>query len=70
MHPERSLKQVLGLDDASIELEERRLFYVGVTRAKESLYILTKLGNESKFIADLRVLPGTSMELGGISSIG
>lgn len=33
--------------------EERRLFYVAVTRAKEELYLFTELGNESAFIDEI-----------------
>lgn len=34
--------------------EERRLFYVGLTRTKNEVYILTKRGRESIFIRELR----------------
>ena len=34
--------------------EERRLFYVGLTRTKNEIYILTKKGNESIFIKELK----------------
>lgn len=33
--------------------EERRLFYVAITRAKERLYLITELGNESSFISEI-----------------
>jgi len=33
--------------------EERRLFYVAMTRAKEQLYLISELGNESKFIDEI-----------------
>jgi DNA helicase IV len=33
--------------------EERRLFYVAITRAKERLYLITELGNESSFINEI-----------------
>ncbi len=33
--------------------EERRLFYVAITRAKEELHLVTELGNESRFIDEI-----------------
>jgi len=53
MHPERSLKIILGQNDDKITLDEKRLFYVALTRAKEKLYILTESGSQSPFIGEL-----------------
>ncbi|ULQ51950.1 UvrD-helicase domain-containing protein [Flavihumibacter fluvii] len=33
--------------------EERRLFYVALTRAKDELYLITQLGSESRFINEI-----------------
>ena len=33
--------------------EERRLFYVAMTRAKEELFLISEVGNESQFIKEL-----------------
>ncbi|QNA44286.1 ATP-dependent helicase [Lacibacter sediminis] len=33
--------------------EERRLFYVALTRAKDEIYLITELGSESTFIAEI-----------------
>jgi DNA helicase-4 len=33
--------------------EERRLFYVALTRAKESVYLISEKGNESTFIDEI-----------------
>jgi len=33
--------------------EERRLFYVAMTRAKDELYLITEKGNESRFINEI-----------------
>ena len=33
--------------------EERRLFYVAVTRAKEKLFLISRKGNESRFIEEI-----------------
>ena len=34
--------------------EERRLFYVGLTRTKNKVYLLTPIKNESIFISELK----------------
>lgn len=48
--------------------EERRLFYVAITRAKEYLYLITELGVESSFIdeipANFKVLYSTQVNIG------
>lgn len=36
-----------------LEEEERRLFYVALTRAKESVYLISEQGNESSFIEEI-----------------
>lgn len=33
--------------------EERRLFYVAITRAKDELFLITELGNESQFVNEI-----------------
>jgi hypothetical protein len=33
--------------------EERRLFYVAITRAKDKLYLITEKGNESSFLKEI-----------------
>lgn len=35
--------------------EERRLFYVAMTRAKDELYLITQLGNESSFVEEIPI---------------
>lgn len=46
--------QIIKKDDVKKMMEEeRRLFYVAVTRAREALYLVTELGNESRFIEEL-----------------
>jgi superfamily I DNA/RNA helicase len=43
-------------DDKSPESEERRLFFVGMTRAKESLQISsTKKGTVSRFVRESEI---------------
>ena len=39
--------------------EERRLFYVAMTRAKEELFLISEVGNESEFIKEI---PGIFLE--------
>jgi DNA helicase-4 len=41
---------IFGRNEADIIDEERRLFYVALTRAKEKLYILTERDRESPFL--------------------
>jgi ATP-dependent exoDNAse (exonuclease V) beta subunit len=33
--------------------EERRLFYVALTRAKDELFLITRSGNESSFLEEI-----------------
>jgi superfamily I DNA/RNA helicase len=41
-------------EEAQLYIEdERRLCYVGMTRAAEALYLLTVKGNESRFLQEL-----------------
>ena len=47
------ITEELGLDQASAN-EERRLFYVALTRAKQQVILLTVDGKESSFIKELR----------------
>ncbi len=47
------IAEELGLDQASAN-EERRLFYVALTRAKKQVILLTVDGKESSFIKELR----------------
>lgn len=42
--------------------EERRLFYVAITRARKGAYLLTEKGRESQFISEMRKFIGTSTE--------
>ena len=47
------IAEELSLDQASVN-EERRLFYVALTRAKKQVILLTVDGKESSFIKELR----------------
>jgi superfamily I DNA/RNA helicase len=37
----------------SLMEEERRLFYVAITRAKDQLYLITEKGNTSRFLKEI-----------------
>ncbi|WP_295333009.1 ATP-dependent helicase [Flavobacterium sp.] len=51
---EDRLFQIIKTADYNLMLEEeRRLFYVALTRAKEKLYLITERGNESSFLNEI-----------------
>lgn len=51
---EDRLFQIIKTADFNLLLEEeRRLFYVAITRAKDKLYLVTERGNESSFINEI-----------------
>lgn len=49
IHPSLIFFEILGNSMEKIIQEEKRLFYVALSRAKESLFIITQSGNESPF---------------------
>ena len=53
LHPDLIFTRIFGDSHEHVEKEERRLFYVALTRAKEELYILTENNNSSPFLEDL-----------------
>lgn len=50
VHPDNQLYEIFGDTIADVLKAEERLFYVAITRAKESLYVLTEKGQESEFL--------------------
>jgi len=53
IHPDNDLMELLGVTAQKVLEEERRLFYVAVTRAKKELYLLCEDDNGSPFIHDM-----------------
>ncbi len=54
VHPKYVFFQVLGQTKDEIISEERRLFYVALSRAKKSLVIFTERGIESPFLINIQ----------------
>jgi DNA helicase-4 len=50
IHPDNNLYNVFGRTAVDYLEEERRLFYVGITRAKSAIYFLTETKKVSQFI--------------------
>ena len=55
MSDDPTLNLLLSEADQFENGEERRLFYVAMTRAKEMLYLIADSSNESKFISEIGV---------------
>ena len=53
IHPDNHLFEIFGHTIKDVFDEERRLFYVALTRAKEQLYLLTERDRESDFLEAL-----------------
>lgn len=53
IHPHWVFLRIFGDSIDSIVDEERRLFYVAVTRAKDSLALITETPRESQFLDDI-----------------
>lgn len=60
VHPDNLLFQVFGVTPTEVLEEERRLFYVAITRAEHRLLILTDKGAESPYLELLRT-PATTL---------
>lgn len=58
VHADSRLFEPLGLTIQSVLDEERRLFYVALTRAVEKLFILTEQGRFSPYLDEIGVTPG------------
>lgn len=51
LHPDNNLFRIFGRIQEDEFMEEKRLFYVAVTRVRQSLYIVTEREHESVFIS-------------------
>lgn len=67
VHPDNLLFKIFGRDNDEIFDEERRLFYVAITRAKEKLFILAEKENPSEFLKTLN--PNIKFSLKEMESI-
>ena len=56
------LKYVLSEPDAYVFSEERRVFYVGITRAKKHTWVLYDQGNPSPFVREFVSIPSPGVE--------
>jgi DNA helicase-4 len=60
LHPHRVIYEVFGDTEAAIKEDERRLLYVGITRAKQALYFLTGIKERSDGLEkSLTLKPGS-----------
>lgn len=53
IHPNWIFARILGESIQQVDDENRRLFYVALTRAKESLFIITESGKTSPYLEDI-----------------
>jgi len=56
IHPDNTLFKFFGRDEMHVLEEEMRLFYVAITRPKESLWVITEKDRISDFIKDIAIL--------------
>jgi len=54
VHPDWIFSRILGVTMDGLIEEERRLFYVAITRAKRATILFTEARNESPFLTDLK----------------
>ena len=54
IHSDNALFELFGVTGKSVLDEERRLFYVAISRAENCLYVLTESDRESPFLSALR----------------
>jgi len=66
IHPDNLLFAPFGVTPYAVLEEERRLFYVALTRAEHSLYILTDRHEPSPYLDTIKALPG----MPGIAEVG
>ena len=54
VHPDNLLYEIFGVTAAEVLAEERRLFYVAITRPAEKLWILTDAESTSSYVTQLK----------------
>lgn len=54
VHPDNLLYEIFGVTAAEVLAEERRLFYVAITRSAEKLWILTDAESTSSYVTQLK----------------
>ena len=60
LHSHRVITEVFGDTEEVVRIDERRLLYVALTRAKHTLYILVRnQSEEQEFISELKIPPGS-----------
>ena len=57
IHPDNLLYEIFDVTPAEVLAEERRLFYVAVSRAGEMLWILTEANTVSQYVKKIRDTP-------------
>lgn len=60
VHPDSLLFELFGVTPHAVLEEERRLFYVALTRAEQGLYVLTNKGEESPYLEAINNRPLTN----------
>lgn len=70
VHADNALYQPFGVTMADTLAEERRLFYVAITRAEWRLLLLTETGQESSYIGELQLDRGQGLSEWGVASSG
>jgi DNA helicase-4 len=53
VHPDNRLFGIFGETEQKVLEEEKRLFYVALTRAKQKVYLLTEADNKSPFLSEI-----------------
>jgi DNA helicase-4 len=53
IHPDWALYRIFGESEKTILDEEKRLFYVALTRAKQKVYLLTEADDKSPFLSEI-----------------